>query len=112
MPTSRTADRPYAIPPDAAFAIAAEALRTLFGSVSRIGPTTLEARSSLGWASWGEIITVDVQAADGGSLARVHSRSALPTQFLDWGKHAKNLSQVFSAIDAGVGSASGPPFPS
>jgi hypothetical protein len=79
-----------------AFAVAVEALPA---RIDRRDPQalTLEARTSWGWRSWGEVLVVSVQqVGPGRTRVVVTSRPKLPTQVIDFGKNTNNLNRIFS----------------
>jgi len=102
---SRTQIYTFRLPAESAFALGHNTLTAIFGNVRQIGPTALQSSSKISLSSWGEHVVLEVRPAPGGSAVAVTSSSALSTQFLDWGKHRKNIDRVFAAFAQSVGEA-------
>lgn len=52
-------------------------------------------KCGISWESWGEKITVRVfDNQDGNTRLIIHSKSALPTTLIDWGKNRQNVQRV------------------
>jgi len=78
-------------------------LSRAYRSIQRLGwnirstnPQGIEASVPTSIWSWGERISVTVQP-DGRGLVR--SASALPTQFIDWGRNRKNVELLLKTMD-------------
>lgn len=98
MALSRTDRKTYPTAPETVFGNATAAMNSTFGNVTQTGPTTLLSDAKLGWLSWGEKVTCEVQPDPAGAAVTITSRSAFPAQFIDWGVHRKNLNKVFTAL--------------
>lgn len=88
------------LPPEHVAAQAAHVLRTLprVGMVSVPGPV-MTATTGVGMSSWGERIELHLaHGPDGGTAATVTSSSALPTQFIDWGRNRKNVATIIAGL--------------
>ncbi|MDI9900060.1 hypothetical protein QM716_09340 [Rhodococcus sp. IEGM 1409] len=102
MALSRTQIYTFRLPPEMAFALGHNTLTAMFGNVRQVGPTALQSTSNISLSSWGEHVVIEVRPSPGGSAVAVTSSSALSTQFLDWGKHRKNIDRVFAAFAQSV----------
>lgn len=84
--------------PEDVLVTALEAVRSL--QVTRVteddGVVTGHTRVS--WRSWGEVVTVQVRAAGGGSDVRVGSRPRLRTTLVDYGTARRNVETVVRAL--------------
>lgn len=85
------------LPPEQVAAQAMHVLRTLprLGSVSGPGPV-ITTTTGVSWASWGERIEIRLAHGPGGTAATVTSSSALPTQFIDWGRNRTNVAAIIA----------------
>ena len=87
------------LPPEQVAAQAMHVLRTLPHLASLSGPGPLITASvGVSWASWGERIEVRLARAPGGTAATVTSSSALPTQFIDWGRNRTHVATILAGL--------------
>lgn len=88
-----------ALPPEQVAAQAMHVLRTLprIGSLSGPGPL-ITATVGVSMASWGEKIEIRLAHGQGGTVATVTSSSAMPTQFIDWGRNRKNVATIIAGL--------------
>lgn len=101
MARSRRGHLDVAAPPDVA-------LRALYDAMAAIAkPETMqvdgwvvEARVGVSARSWGDLLTGTILTGPGGTRVTVESRSRMPTQVIDWGKHRKNVDDVLSRVSA------------
>lgn len=96
-----------ALPPEEALARCRAALEANrhFRDV-RVDPAsgTVNARSRMSWASFGEVIECRVQPGDGGSTLEIRSRSAVRSTIVDYGKNRENVERIRAFL---IGSAPG-----
>ncbi|MFW5474474.1 hypothetical protein ACOCJ5_14290 [Knoellia sp. CPCC 206450] len=69
-----------------------------FGPPRPTDPQTVVSTRSLSMASWGESITVRLQAHDGRGLVTAWSRPAYPLQWLDYGRNRRYANAVLNAV--------------
>ena len=63
------------------------------------GSYIVNLRHGMSISSWGEDITVTIVPVDAANCnVTVHSKCAMPTQLIDWGKNAKIVDKVFQFI--------------
>ena len=107
MPRSRTDHLDVPASPDAALRALHEAVAAIAKqeTIAVDGPM-VTARVGVSARSWGDLLTGTVQPGPNGSRITVESKSRLPTQILDWGKHRKNINEVLSRVNNALG---GPP---
>lgn len=106
MARSRTDHVDLAVTPEAA-------LKALHDAVSAMAkPETVQVdgsvvtgRVGVSARSWGDLLTGTVLTGPGATRVTVESKSRLPTQIVDWGKHRKNVNEVLSRVSA----PNGPP---
>lgn len=101
MARSRTDHVDLAAPPD----VALKALHDAVCSLAK--PETVEVdgwvvrgRVGVSARSWGDLVTGTVLTGPGGTRVTVESKSRLPTQIVDWGKHRKNVKEILSRLSA------------
>ena len=100
------------LPDDALCALVRDALQSLHWKVTHDADGSFRARVKVNMWSWGEHVRVTVR--DG--VVDVESRCALPTQFIDWGRNARNVAALFAmlpppvllALDAARGGGGAP----
>lgn len=74
-----------------------------FGPPRPTDPHTVVATRSMGMASWGETVTVRIQAThDGRGLVTAWSRPAYPLQWLDYGRNRRFANAVLNAVPGGT----------
>ena len=69
-----------------------------FGPPRPTDPQTVVSTRSLSMASWGESVTVRLQAHDGRGLVTAWSRPAYPLQWLDYGRNRRYANAVLRAV--------------
>ena len=69
-----------------------------FGPPRPTDPLTVVSTRSLSMASWGESVTVRLQAHDGRGLVTAWSRPAYPLQWLDYGRNRRYANAVLRAV--------------
>lgn len=94
MPVSRTRVLELPVDTNKAVEAARHAVATVIQSAPVVHGSAVMGSVRTSWASWGEDLTLTVAGAANGSRITVKSASRLPTQFLDWGKHRKNLNRL------------------
>jgi hypothetical protein len=86
-----------ALPPEEAIARCRAALEANphFRDV-RVDPAagTVNARSRMSWASFGEVIECRVRPGDGGSTLEIRSRPAVRSTIVDYGKNRENVERI------------------
>lgn len=79
-----------------------------FGPPRATDPHTVMSTRSLSMASWGETVTVRLQAHEGRGLVTAWSRPAYPLQWLDYGRNRRYANAVLTAIPGGPTAAREP----
>ncbi|MCB9684989.1 MAG: hypothetical protein H6738_07800 [Alphaproteobacteria bacterium] len=103
MPTNSTVHQRWrlAVPADPV-AVLAAARRVLeergVAAVLEEGPDRLTVRTRVGMRSWGEIVSVEVQAAGSETLVEIASRPRLWTTMVDGGRNNDNVTAVADAV--------------
>lgn len=69
-----------------------------FGPPRPTDPATVVSTRSLSLASWGESVTVRLQAHDGRGFVTAWSRPAYPLQWLDYGRNRRYANAVLTAV--------------
>ena len=103
MPTNSTVHQRWrlAVPADPV-AVLAAARRVLeqrgVAAVLEEGPDRLTVRTRVGVRSWGEIVSVEVQASGSETLVEIASRPRLWTTMVDGGRNNDNVTAVADAV--------------
>ena len=104
MPRSRTDHLDVSAPPDVALRALHQAVSALAKQETiAVDGSTITGRVGVSARSWGDLLTGTVQPVPNGSRVTVKSRSRLRTQFLDWGKHRKNVTEVLARVTSALG---------
>lgn len=61
-------------------------------------PPYVQAKVGMGWASWGEKISVHIAPGPGGTAVHVRSECAFPLQLVDYGKNRKNVEHIVQGL--------------
>jgi hypothetical protein len=95
---------------DAAFAATAEVLPSISMSVRSADPQNGVIVDSTGMSlsSWGEDITIRLQAADDGQGTNLWMESKMKFGLVNWGKHEKNFQAIANAVHARLAGAQNP----
>lgn len=72
------------------------------GSVAAVVPNVIGA-TKMTWKSWGEELVLQVSRHGHGSAVHITSKSALPTQIIDYGLHRKNVERVLDGLQRRLG---------
>ena len=109
MARVRTGHIDVAAPPD----VALRALYDAIGAIAkpetmRVDGWIITARVGVSARSWGDLLTGSILTGPGGTRITVESKSRMPTQVVDWGKHRKNVNEVLSRVSGLVGPGAGP----
>ncbi|HIY66947.1 MAG TPA: hypothetical protein H9830_11805 [Candidatus Agrococcus pullicola] len=94
MPASRTRVLEFPVDVNTALEASRHAVAAVIEGTPRVNGRTVTGSVRTSWASWGENLTLTVSDVANGSRITVRSASKMPTQFLDWGKHRKNLNRL------------------
>lgn len=71
-------------------------------SISAVVPMVM-GTTRLTWKSWGEELRLQVSQHGHGSAVHITSKSALPTQIIDFGAHRKNVERVLDGLQRRLG---------
>jgi len=95
---------------DASFAAAVECLPSVSMSVRSADPQNgvIVASTGMSLTSWGEDVTIRLQAAEDGSTTNLWMESKMKFGLVNWGKHEKNFNAVANAIQARLAGAQSP----
>jgi len=100
--------------PEAVLAAAADVLQRDFRVRALSGPRGVSGSAGMSLLSWGENLSVSVDGAGPlGTTVTVRSASAMPLQFIDYGRNRRNVeklaSQISGRLTMGTPGAYGPP---
>ena len=79
-----------------------EIFRTFEGAKTRVeSDIRLEIRTGMSWKSFGEVITVDLEAVEENqTLVNLHSRPWYPATYVDYGINSDNLARIESQLES------------
>jgi len=99
MPKTQTVELP--VTPEAALQRAERAVNGLkrFKASEPTSSTSLVAKTKMGFASYGETVTVVVTPTATGSSVTVTSKSKIPA-LLDWGVNKANVATVVAGLNS------------
>lgn len=100
MGVTKTSSRSFALSADQISAMVSTALNKIGASIQDQHNSTFTAKTRTSIRSFGEHITVEVQATSADSCqVDIESSCSVKTTMVDWGKNQKNIDKFFAALE-------------
>jgi len=97
----------FAASPDAVLAAAADVIERDFQVRASPGPGGVSGSTGMSLLSWGENLSVTVDSAGPqGTSVTVRSASAIPFQFVDYGRNRRNVERLAGQLSGRLASRS------
>lgn len=101
MARSRAGYIDIAAPPDVAFRALCDAVAALAKPETvQVEGWVVTGTAGVSMRSWGDLLTGTVLTGPRGTRVTIESKSWMPMQFIDWGKHRANIGQILSQVGA------------
>lgn len=100
MGVTKTSSRAFALSADQISALVSTALNKIGARIQNQHNNTFTAKTGTSIRSFGERISVEVQATGADSCqVEIESSSSVKTTMVDWGKNQKNIDKFFAALE-------------